>query len=114
MHETAIARQIVVIVEETLKSYPNARCKTVHVQIGELTAVIPESLIFAYQAATADTPLSESKLNIITIPILAECKTCSQQFGIRDFDFHCPFCRSQDIEIRQGRELHVEKLELDE
>ncbi|NQT24618.1 hydrogenase maturation nickel metallochaperone HypA [candidate division KSB1 bacterium] len=114
MHEMAIAQQIVGIVEDTLRSHPNAKCKTVHVRIGELTAVIPESLTFAYQAITTDTPLSESILKIKSMPILAECKSCLQKFGIKDFDFLCPFCQSQDLEVRQGKELHVEKLELDE
>ena len=110
----AIAQQIVGIVEETLKTYPDAKCKTVHIRIGELTAVIPESLTFAYQAITTDTPLSESKLEIESLPIRAQCKSCSKQFGVEEFEFLCPHCRSQDIEILQGRELHVEKLELDE
>jgi hydrogenase nickel incorporation protein HypA/HybF len=114
MHEMAIAQQIVGIVEETLKSHPNAKCKTVHIRVGELTAIIPESLTFAYQAITTDTSLCESVLHIESVPVLAKCRSCSQQFGIKDFEFSCPFCRSQDIEIQQGKELHIEKLELDE
>jgi len=114
MHETAIARQIVGIVEETLRSHPNAKCKTVHVRIGELTAVIPESLTFAYEAITADTLLSDSRLAIESLPVRAECKSCLKQFGVEDFEFRCPHCQSQEIEIRQGKELHIEKLELNE
>lgn len=110
----AIAQQIVGIVDETLKSHPNTKCKTVHIRVGELTAVIPESLHFAYQAITSDTSLADSRLYIETVPVRAECKSCLKQFGIRDFEFACPHCQSTEIEIRQGNELHVEKLELDE
>lgn len=110
----AIAQQIVGIVEDTLKSHPNVICRKVHLRIGELTAVVPDSLQFAYKAITADTPLSTSELTITSLPVLAECRSCSRETGIREFDFSCPHCGSRDLKISQGKELHVENLEIDE
>ncbi|MBN2104937.1 hydrogenase maturation nickel metallochaperone HypA [bacterium] len=99
-------------VEKILREHPGETCKSVHVKIGELTAVVPESLTFAYQALTEDTPLASSSLCIESLPILAKCRSCDTVFGIRDFEFLCPNCSSHEIDIQQGEELHIEKLEL--
>ena len=112
MHEMTIAQNIVGIVQQTLKEHPDKSCKTVYVKIGELNAVITESLSFAYKALTANTDLASSDLVIEHLPILGKCRQCASVFGIDSFEFSCPQCRSHDIEIEQGKELHVEKLEL--
>ena len=113
MHEMTIARQIVGIVEETLSTHPNTICTTVHIKIGEMRAIIPESLNFAYQAIIQGTRLSQSKLVITSVPVMARCHSCQKQMHIRDFEFLCSACHSQDLEIMEGRELHVEKLEVE-
>ena len=112
MHEMTIAQNIVSIVEDMIGTHPGKTCKSVHVKIGELTAVVPDSLTFAYQALTADTDLASSSLIIESLPILGKCRQCASVFGVSDFEFSCPHCSSQNIEIQQGKELHVEKLEL--
>ena len=113
MHEMAIAQQIVGIVEETISSQAGRRCKTVHLRIGELTAIVPDSLIFAYEAITDGTPLASSRLDIQSIPVRARCRSCQGEFGIQDFEFSCSKCGSASIEILEGRELTVEKLEME-
>jgi hydrogenase nickel incorporation protein HypA/HybF len=113
MHEMAIAQQIIGIAEEILGAHSGKTCKKIYVKIGELTAVIPESLTFAFQALTADTELASASLYIDILPVLGKCRICSKSFNLRDFEWTCPKCQSHEIEIVQGRELHIEKLELD-
>jgi len=112
MHEMSIAQHIVELVENILSEHPGQTCRSVHLKIGELTAVVPESLTFAYQALTEDTPLASSSLTIESLPILAKCRDCNKVFSVQDFEFLCPHCSSHAIDIKQGEELHIEKLEL--
>ena len=113
MHETGLAAEIVNIVEKIMKEHKGRRLKTVHVQVGELVAVVPESLRLAYQALSANTALEASSLDIQIIPISAHCRTCRKKFDVQSFQFACPSCHSTELEIVSGNELCVSSLEVE-
>ena len=50
MHEMSIAQSIIDIVNDTLAENEKSRLKEVAVDIGEMVAVVPESLQFCYEA----------------------------------------------------------------
>ena len=79
-------------------------------QLGGLTGVDPEALSFSFEAATIDTPLSETKLIIEQIPAKGKCRSCGKDLQVDDFVFLCPYCDSANIDITQGKELNVEYL----
>ena len=110
MHETAIAQDIISIVDETLASHPDATVKTVNVSIGEMVAVVPELLQHAYSSLTAETRLEGSILEITIIPITAICHSCEKSFGLDEFEFSCPFCKSVAIEVKTGDEFFINEL----
>ncbi|HDQ45019.1 MAG TPA: hydrogenase maturation nickel metallochaperone HypA [bacterium] len=114
MHEMAIAQQIIEIVKETLACRPGSQFKsiTVYLRIGELTALVAESLQFAFEALIADTPLAQSRLEIEWVPARARCKSCEKEFGIRDFEFACPACGAAETEVIQGNEMNISRVEI--
>ena len=69
MHEMSIAESIIDIVRDSTSSQPDVKLLSVTVEIGELTAVIPESLSFCFDALIEDTPYKGAELKIITIPL---------------------------------------------
>ena len=113
MHETAIAQDIIAIVNETLKQQPNVRLEVVRVSIGEMIAVVPQLLSHAYRSITDKTPLGGSVLDIEVIPIKAVCQTCDNSFGLAEYDFLCPSCESKDILIKTGNEFYIKELEVE-
>ncbi len=113
MHEMSIAQNIVEIVNEILQEHPEYQIQKVYVDIGELMAVVPESLHFCYQAITENTPLEKSELVINTIPIRAVCQNCQEEFELDSFLFICPECGSSDLKELSGRELKIKNLEVD-
>jgi hydrogenase nickel incorporation protein HypA/HybF len=113
MHELSLAQSIIEIVDDILSEENHNELKEVVVDIGELIAVVPESLQFCYAVLIEQTAYRESKLTINILPIEAECKTCHHQVKIDKFNFRCPQCNSQELEIIQGNELNVRYLEVD-
>ena len=115
MHEMGIALQIVEIatasIPEDLKGVPVER---IHLKVGKLSAVVPESLRFCFQAASRDTPLADSELVIEEIPVVAKCRQCRQQWTIDGPSFQCKYCQSGAIELLSGRELDIESIEIRE
>lgn len=114
MHEMSIAQNIIDIVNETLRDYPNARVEKVVVDVGVLTAVVPESLEFCYQAITAETPLENSVLEIHSIPVRVKCRACNKESSLDSFIFVCPRCGSSELTELSGRELNIRHIEVEE
>jgi hydrogenase nickel incorporation protein HypA/HybF len=72
---------------------------------------VPESLTFCFEVITKGTPLEEVKLEMNTVPLRGRCRTCGEEFQIRNYFFSCPLCKSRDIETIAGKELLVKEIE---
>ena len=113
MHEMGIALQIVKIATDAIpENAVNIPVKKVNIQVGKLTAVVPESLRFCFDVAIKDTPLSGAELNIEEVPIRGRCPKCQSERTITEPNFQCRECDSGDIEIISGQELHVTSIEI--
>ena len=110
MHETAIAHDIINIVEEALASHPARSLQIVRVSIGEMIAVVPDLLQHAYDSLISGTHLDGSRLEITIIPISAICHSCRTTFGLSEFEFVCPACQSAQIEVKTGNEFYIKEL----
>lgn len=115
MHELSIATSIVESVTETAASYPGARVLEVRLRVGALASVVEDSLQFCWNIVTEDTPLAGSKLIVRTLPVIVHCANCntdSELAGVQNF--HCPRCGYIAADFRQGRELEIESIEIDD
>ena len=110
MHELGISRNIVAIVGEAA----GERCvRRVTCEIGKLSGVIPESLLFCFDAVTAGTKLEGAALDIREIEGRAHCRACSAEFTVSSF-FEACACGSRQLAYIAGEELNVKSMELDE
>jgi hydrogenase nickel incorporation protein HypA/HybF len=115
VHELSIISSIVDAVTETLTSYPGARVKEVRLRVGALASVIEDSLQFCYGIATEGTPLEGSALVVKILPVRMHCDRCVQDVEIATLQsFRCPRCEEPVSDLRQGRELEIESIEIDE
>ncbi len=113
MHEMSIAQSIISIVDETLESEQYQVLREVVVEIGELVAVVPESLEFCYKVITENTKYQDSKLIINILPLMGKCRNCNAMSTVERFDFVCSNCQGRDLDIIQGQELNIRHLEVD-
>jgi len=113
MHEMALCRGVVQILEEQAKAQAYSRVKIVWLEIGPLATVEPEALRFCFDAATRGTLAENSKLEIITTAASAWCFSCGEIVTISERHGVCPNCGSYQVQVTGGDELRIKELEVD-
>ncbi len=115
MHELSIAASIVDVVTESVARYPGARVKEVRLRLGALASVIEDSLQFCWGISIEKTPLEGAKLVVRVLPVVVYCTACGKQGELESLQsFRCPHCGEPAGDIRQGRELEIDSIEIDE
>jgi hydrogenase nickel incorporation protein HypA/HybF len=115
MHELSIVSSVVETVTESLAAYPGARVLEVRLRVGALASVVRESLEFCYGIASEGTPLEGSRLVVNVLPVVVHCEACGQDSELEGVQsFRCPRCGEPCADLRQGRELEIESIEIDE
>ncbi len=115
MHELSMAASIVDAVTESAAAYPGSRVKSVKLRLGVLAAVVQESLEFCWGLATEGTPLDGAALVVVTVPVVVHCAACGRDSEIEGVhSFRCPSCGEPAGDLRQGRELEIESIEIEE
>lgn len=115
MHELSIMQSVVSSAVEALGSHPVCRVIELRMQVGALSGVVEDSLQFCYELAGKGTILEGSKLVVLKLPVVIHCATChadAELPGVQSF--RCPHCGTLSGDIRQGRELAIESLEIEE
>jgi hydrogenase nickel incorporation protein HypA/HybF len=113
MHEMSIAQSLIEIIQEEMDRHGAVHLRTVHLQVGEMSAVVPESLAFSFEVITAGTPLEGARLVIETVPLEGNCKDCGKPFKIKDYVFLCPACGSTRVDTVAGQELSLVDMEVE-
>ena len=119
MHELSIVTSIVETVTETLAALPDssrgARVLEVRLRVGALASVIPESLEFCWGIVSEDTPLEGSRLVVNLLPVVVHCAPCGQDAELEGVQsFRCPRCGEPRSDMRQGRELEIDSIEIED
>lgn len=108
VHELSICASIAEIVGRHAEGREVER---IHLDIGHLRQVVPETLEYSWNIVVADTELAGSKLVVDVIPVVITCRECGATTEITDLLFRCG-CGSIDIDVTSGQELFVRSLEL--
>lgn len=112
MHELSIAMSIVDMAQEEAE-HRSIKVEAVHLELGALSGVVKEALIFSYGIACDGTLLEGSRLVIKDIPIEVFCSSCKLPRTLTSMQwFYCPDCGAATSEILHGRELLITALEL--
>jgi hydrogenase nickel incorporation protein HypA/HybF len=115
MHELSIAASIVETVTESAAAYPNARVKEVRLRVGALASVFEESLQFCWELTIEGTPLAGAALVVEKLPVVAHCVQCGIDVELEGVQsFRCPRCGELAADLRQGRELEIESIEIED
>ena len=113
MHELSIAMSIVDGVIEEAKKHPDERVDIVHLQLGTLSGVVKEALLFSFDIACEGTSIEGSSLSVQEMPAAIYCRKCGCEREICSIQaFICPVCRGPSAELVRGRELIITGLEL--
>ncbi|MFN4285717.1 MAG: hydrogenase maturation nickel metallochaperone HypA [Lacibacter sp.] len=113
MHELSLAQSILSIADKVLPPDETGLVTAVVVQVGALSGVEPEALLFAFDAIKGEGRLARARLVLEHIPGEAICRNCNSRFALADFTAPCPACGSYNRSIVQGKEFRVLRLEVE-
>jgi hydrogenase nickel incorporation protein HypA/HybF len=113
MHELSIAAKVVVFATQHAAAYPGARVAAVTLRIGRLSCVHEDALRSAFDIAREGTPLADAELRIVAVAVRVWCPDCRAERELPGIQrLACPACGRPTGDIRAGRELDLESLEL--
>lgn len=108
MHELAITQEIVTLVAERAGT---ARVTRVVLEIGRLSAVLPDAVRFCFDLCAEGTALEGAALEVIETPGQARCRHCGEMVRL-DKPFGWCRCGSSDLEWLSGDELKIREIEV--
>jgi hydrogenase nickel incorporation protein HypA/HybF len=113
VHELSIASRVVELVGEQVCAAGGGRVAAVTLKIGALSCVHEDALRFSFNLAREGTPLADAELRIVTVPVMVWCAACGREVALPGIQkFACPKCGTPSGDIRAGRELDLESIEL--
>jgi hydrogenase nickel incorporation protein HypA/HybF len=113
VHEMGIMSEVLVAVTEAAERAGAVRINSVRATVGELTAVVPDSLQFAWEALTPGTLAEGGVLTITETAARSRCLECGTEFGHDRFDRLCPSCGGFACEVLAGNELRIDDVDDD-
>ena len=104
MHELYIADAILKSACAALPaSIDSAAVRRLNVDVGVLDAVVPESLIFMFDAIKGEYGLPNVQLVVTPVEVVCLCRECNNEFSIDVPLFRCPQCGGTMVDVMQGR-----------
>jgi hydrogenase nickel incorporation protein HypA/HybF len=113
MHELSIAYSLVQAADAAAQEVGLTQVSAVHLQLGALSGIVKDALLFSYDLASQGTRLEGSKLVIQDVPVSVYCRVCQAEGALASIQrFCCPVCGTPTADIRRGRELDIVGLEV--
>ena len=114
MHEMSLTEGVVRILEDQAAAHGFTRVKTVWLEIGELSTVVPDSMEFCFGAVAKGNPLTaEARLEIIRVPGAAWCMDCAESVAVASRVDLCPKCGGAKLAVTAGEEMRIKELEVE-
>ena len=109
MHEVALSTQLAGVVSQAAAG---RRVLAVHLQIGQLRQVVPDTLRYAWSMVTRGTLLADAALTIDSLPVRLTCPAGHHSEVERELDLHCPRC-GKIAAIVGGEEFTIVDIEVE-
>jgi len=110
MHELSITRSVVAIVSERAAGQ---RVTRVRLEIGALSAIVPEAIRFCFDICAQGTAAEGATLEIVEIPGRGRCDACGSEMALTVLAGRCPGCASARLRVVAGDEMKIKEMELE-
>ncbi|OGW33361.1 MAG: hydrogenase maturation nickel metallochaperone HypA [Nitrospirae bacterium GWC2_42_7] len=113
MHEVSIALDLLNIATEQCRKSGYSKIEAINLKIGRASGIMPDALIFSFDAIKKDSLADTALLNIEEVPVSGECSDCSSKFTVdEEYILSCPVCNSNSFNIISGREMDIIDMEV--
>jgi len=113
MHELSICASIYEIVDRTAAGRP---VSVIHLRVGQLRQVVPDTLTYCWSMVSDQTALSGSQLVVHSVPVTLGCLDCGSTTTLTDeLLLLCTQCGGTHVRVvTGGEEFMLHSLELAE
>jgi len=108
MHELGITEEVVSL---ACSRANGANVKRIVLEIGRLSAVMPDAVRFCFDLCTEGTEAEGASLEIIETPGKARCRGCATEFALDRPWGQCG-CGGVELDWLAGDELKVREIEV--
>lgn len=108
MHELSITQNLVAIATAHAQGAPVTR---ITLEIGQLSAILPDSIRFCFDVCAQGTLLEGARLEIIEIPGRGKCRQCGYEMALEMPYGICDRCNSPGLDLVAGQELKITEME---
>ena len=121
MHEFSTAVSIVEAVKKAAMSYGVAKVVGITLQIGKLSMLNHDQLLFGIEMASKDSTVEGATVTIEPLPTKIRCRKCGVESEITQegalyeilTSLACSQCSSKDVEVIQGRECIIKDIQVE-
>ena len=107
MHELALARSLIEMVDEYTHAHGARRVARVQVRLGVQSA-LTRALHVSFRAASRGTSCEGAILDIEEVPLTVYCRYCDDvKAPSGPYNFRCPVCGHATPKVVTGREMQL-------
>jgi hydrogenase nickel incorporation protein HypA/HybF len=111
VHELSLSQSIGQVVR---KHAAGRRVEVVHLKVGQLRQVVPDSLVYCWGLVNDGTECEGSVLDIDHVPATVQCDDCGGSTLLGEMRMSCGSCGSSKVQVTTGEEFLVTSIELAE
>jgi hydrogenase nickel incorporation protein HypA/HybF len=111
VHELSVSAAVV---DTAIRHAAGRKVTSVHLRVGALRQVVPDSLAFYFEIVARDTLCEGAVLEQELIAARLRCETCETEWEADAPAFRCPGCAGGDVTVVCGEELEVETIDVEQ
>ncbi len=115
MHELSLAEGMLDIARDELARHGCRRLRRLRVEVGAISGVVVDSLVFGFETLVAGTEHEGARLDVVRVPLRLRCGICGTEFDGEDVAGSltpCPSCGEVfGHGVLAGKELRVTWIE---
>ncbi|MCO6184616.1 hydrogenase maturation nickel metallochaperone HypA [Rhizobium sp. L1K21] len=112
MHEMSLMESVVEIACETAISHGARGIRTIRLDVGKLSHVDPDALLFCYDAVRRGSLAEGAELEINRVAGEGWCLDCAKAVPLEERFGACPECGQYHVQMTAGDELKIRDLEV--
>jgi hydrogenase nickel incorporation protein HypA/HybF len=113
VHELSITQSMLEIVLKQAEKVQAKKVTKINLTIGAMTGVVSDSVQFYLDILTKDTIAEGAQVFFTLVPSQGKCRQCNQTFELPEFDWTCPYCQGNIVDVISGKELFVDSIEVE-
>lgn len=108
MHELGLTQEIVAIASDHAHG---AKVRRLVLEIGKLSAVLPDAVRFCFEMCAAETPLEGAELVILEPAGVARCRACGGEV-ILERPLGACACGGIELDWISGEQVRIKEMEI--